>query len=329
MLIFVYGDDGVRAKQKLFEFTSRFQEKFDPSGMNFVEFPAPGSSEIPFAEVLTAVQSAPFLSEKRMVVIRGLMDGLKKDDARQWAEGLSRTPSSSIVVLVDVAPKATVEKHELFKQLQGQAEVHAYAEEKREGAALKKWLIDEARKKGATLAIDVAEELARRFPDDTWRLANELDKLASYAGSGLITMDTLNLLSARSSSSNIFAFVDAVSQRDGKKALQLLAEERAAGSADLYLLAMLARQVRILLQIQAALAEDPSSERTLPKRLGLHPYVAQKSLTQAKRFTLRQLVRLHGLVARFDREAKRGGIDPALAVDRLAAEMLDASPTFR
>lgn len=320
MVIFVYGDDGVRVKEKLSELTKRFFEKFDPTGLNFASFSA--DDGIDFADVMQAVQSAPFLAEKRMVVMRGLMDGLKKDDARMWAEGLARTASSTIAVLVDELPKEKVEKHVLFVQLKAVAEVHAYAEVKKTGTALTKWLADIAKESGASLPSDVASALVARLGEDEWRLFHEVKKLASYAGPTAISREMLLLLTGASSESNIFALVDAVSQRDAKKAMQLLADERDAGSADLYLLAMLGRQVRILLQIQSLVAEDPSAERNLAKRLGLHPYVAGKALTQAKRFSLAQLQRLHSLLTRLDKEAKRGIIEPSLAVDRLAAEML-------
>lgn len=321
MLIFVYGDDGVRAKEKLLELTTRFAEKFDPTGLNFAEFSA-ASSAFSFPSVMQAITSAPFLGEKRMVVLRGLMDGLKKDDARMWAEGLQRTPTSTITVLVDVEPKATIEKHELFKLLQGQAEVHAYAGVKREGAVLAKWLVDEAAKKGASLALDVANELVARVGGDMWQLEGEVAKLAAYAAGGPITRETLDMLVRSNTESNIFAFVDAMSQREAKKAMQFLQEERDAGSADFYLLTMLARQVRILLQIRMALTEDPGASAGVAKRLNLHPFVAGKATVQAKRFTLPQLQSLHVLLCTLDRDAKRGRIDPALAVDRLAVEML-------
>lgn len=325
MLIFVYGDDGVRVKEKLAELTRRYFEKIDPTGLNFASFSS--AQGLDFPEVMQAVQSAPFLADKRMVVVNGLMDGLKKDDARMWAEGLARTASSTITILVDELPKEKVEKHELYLGLRSGAEVHAYAEVKKTGVALARWLTELAKTSGSSMSLDIATELIARVGEDEWRLMQEVKKLSAYAGHEPITREMLSLHSAASSESNIFAFVDAVSQREAKKALQLLADEREAGSADLYLLAMLARQVRILLQIQTAIVEDPSAERNVAKRLGLHPYVAGKVMVQAKRFSLSQLEKLHGLLVRLDREAKKGIIDPSLAVDRLAAEMLASSPT--
>jgi len=328
MIIFIYGDDGPRLKTKLLQLTTQFTTKFDTTGLNLASFynspPAMGElvGALTYPDVLQAVMSSPFLSEKRMVIVHNLMDGLKKDDAIMWADGLAKTPSSTILVLVDNLDPTKVEKHELFKRLKDGAEVHTYAEVKREGAALYSWLIDEAKKQGAQLSLSVATDLATRVGDDAWQLQNELAKVVAYANGAAITTTMLDLLVQSSSESNIFAFVDAISQRDAKNALRLLATERAAGSVDFYLLTMLARQIRILLQICVLLADEPGAAADVAKRLSLHPFVAGKATSQAKRFTLLQLLNLHQLLVKLDHDAKTGGLDAGLAVDRLVAEML-------
>ena len=68
MLIFVYGDDTFRVQERVQELQLAFQRKFDPTGLNVAFF---GAGAKP-GEVLQAVQSLPFMSQKRMVVIRDL-----------------------------------------------------------------------------------------------------------------------------------------------------------------------------------------------------------------------------------------------------------------
>lgn len=321
MIIFIYGDDGVRLKAKLLQLTTQFTTKFDTTGLNLASFTI-GQDHADYPDILQAIMSAPFLSEKRLVIVHNLMDDLKKDDAIMWAEGLSKTPTSTILVLVDNLNSTKVEKHELFKRLKDCAEVHTYSEVKRIGSVLHVWLVDEAKKQGGQLTILVAADLAMRVGDNTWQLQNELAKLVAYANGSPITTAMLDLLIQSSSESNIFAFVDAISQRDAKNALRLLATERDAGSVDFYLLTMLARQIRILLQIRVLLADEPGAAADIAKRLSLHPFVAGKATSQAKRFTLLQLLNLHQLLVKLDHDAKTGVLDAGLAVDRLVVEML-------
>lgn len=319
MLIFVYGDDEVRVSEKLAQLRSHFLSKIDPTGLNLAEFPAPGTAQIPFADVAQAVGSAPFLAAKRMVIVRGLFEGLKKAEAKEWAEVFARTPESTIVVLADVEETKNIEKHELYTSLKDKAEVHSYVQPKLEGAALARAVIEKAKGLGGTMTLDVANELIKRAGEEMWQLQHEVEKLVAYANGQQITMAMLDLLVSTNAESNVFAFVDAISQRDTKTAMKLLAKEREAGAADLYLLAMIARQVRILLQIRHLIAEQPQAN--VAKELGLHPFVAQKASGQAKRFDNPTLLRLHQMLTKLDMEAKRGQIDAGLAVDRVVVEM--------
>ncbi len=323
MLIFVYGSDGVRVSEKVEEMRKRFLQKFDASGMNLAEFPTTGSSELPFGDIVQAVQSAPFLSEKRMVIVRGLLMTLKKAQSDVWIDALRRTPSSSIVVLADCEDAKAIEKHAVFVGCKDMAETHHYAQEKLEGDVLVRWVVERAKEHGATISRDVAAELAARVGDDVWRLRQEIAKLAAYAGKESITRVAIDMLVMRDSASNIFALVDALAGNDAKTALRMLADERAAGSADLYILAMIARQVRLLAQVKTLTDGYASVDKgTVAKKLSMHPFVAQKTLAQAKCYTFVQIFRLHGLITQMDRDAKRGRVDSALAVDRIVTDML-------
>lgn len=325
MLIFVYGDDALRVSEKVNEMRQKFLSKFDASGMNLAEFPTPGTFDLPFAEILQATQSAPFLSEKRMVIVRDLLDTVKKADHKLWIEGFHHVPASTIVVLAETLDVKAVEKHAVYVALKDVAELHHYAQEKLTGSVLAKWIIDRVIAAGATIDARTADLLAVRVGDDMWRLGQEVDKLAAYAHGATVTSQAIDLLVARDSASNIFSLVDAVAGRDARTALRLLREERLAGSADLYLLAMLARQLRLLLQVKHLLQERPGADKAVvASALALHPFVAQKTLAQAGKYSLLALIALHGLITQLDRDAKRGKIDPSVAIDRLVAEMVMA-----
>lgn len=336
MLIFVYGDDGARVTEKVRELRTRFLEKFDASGMNLAEFPAPGATELPFAEIVQAIQSAPFLSEKRMVIVRGLLEATKKPDHERWIGALHHVPASTITVIAEDLDAKAVEKHGIFTVVKDVAETHSYAQTKLAGAALTKWITERAAKQGATIDGATANALVARVGDDLYRLGNEVDKLAAYA-QGSVTTVTLDLLTPRDASSNIFGLVDAIADRNVGTALRMLDDERNAGSADLYIMAMIARQVRLLLQVKHYGQEHGTADKAaVAAALALHPFVAGKTVAQAAKYSLPALVHLHTFLTGLDRDAKRGKVDPSVAIDRLVAEMvmatgknLDDHPAFR
>lgn len=317
MLIIAYGDDGFRVQEKVRQLQDAFKKKFDPSGMNFASY----GEKADVGEVMQAVRAAPFMGEKRMVLLRDLIAKSKKGDEEAWAGGLRAVPSSTIMVLWESGEAKAIEKKPLFKELQDAAELHLYPFPVLEGAALSKWVMERAVAHGGSMPLPAAGELASRVGGDLWQADGEIRKLAAYAKGRAITADDVRALVRPSFEGEIFAFIDAVSNKDAKGAFKLLSQERAAGSEDHYLIAMLARQVRILLGTRAMMDEDPRVPKdAVAAELALHPFVAQKAMASARRFTLAELMAAHD--ALFERDlAMKSGMGPEAAVDLMTVQI--------
>ncbi|OGL67060.1 DNA polymerase III subunit delta [Candidatus Uhrbacteria bacterium RIFCSPHIGHO2_01_FULL_63_20] len=322
MLIIVYGEDSFRVQEKVRTLTEAFRKKFDPSGMNLATFgsPSTGSGHIEIGEVMQSARSMPFMGEKRMVVVRDLISKSKKGDEETWA-ALKEVPDSTIAVLWESDEAKTIEKKPLFKALKDAADLHLYPFPALEGSALTKWVTERVVSRGGKIAPAAAFELSERVGGDLWHADAEICKLVAFANQSQIDVAHVRELVRPSFEGEIFAFIDAVSQRNGKEAFRLLSQERSAGSEDHYLLAMLARQIRILLGVRAMMDENPRvTKDEIANELALHPFVAQKSMAAAKRFTLPELMRAHDAI--FEREVGvKSGMDPAAAVDLMAAEL--------
>ncbi|MBU0531697.1 MAG: DNA polymerase III subunit delta [Candidatus Uhrbacteria bacterium] len=325
MLIFVYGEDTFRSQEKVRVMRNAFSEKFDPSGMNLAEFAVgAGCANPSLGEVMQAVQSSPFLGEKRMVVVQGLCETLtKKDQVEPWIEGLSNIPESSIVILVEEVEPAKFVKHPIYAEFHGKSEVHEYSFPVLEGAALTKWVADRAQAMGAKLDRAALVSLVERVGADLWQMDNELKKLVAYSGGETITAAMVAELVQASFGDQIFALVDAVAQQNAAQAIRLLEEQRQFGATDQNIFGMLARQVRILLGTRSILDANPrATKQETADELGLHPFVAQKALAQARSFTIEDLKRAHELLFELDQATKSSRVNAELAVDLIVAELL-------
>jgi DNA polymerase-3 subunit delta len=121
----------------------------------------------------------------------------------------------------------------------------------------------------------------------------------------------------------IFNAVDALGQRDGTKAALLLHNLLAHGNDPLYLLAMIVRQFRLLIQVKE-LANEGQSPADIAKTIKLHPFPTRKLYTQARNFTLEQLERVHKHLLKLDVQIKTGKINDVVALDLFIAGL--ASP---
>ncbi|MEK7614876.1 MAG: DNA polymerase III subunit delta [Patescibacteria group bacterium] len=323
MIILAYGDDTFRVKEKVKQLKDAFVKKHDPSGMNVAVFPNERSAKLDPAEILQSLCSYPFLGSKRLVIIQDLISTTKKAEQAQWEEGFQRMPDSTIAVLFETGEPKAIEKKPFFTSLLKMSEVHTYPFPHLEGAALVSWITDRVKTFGGSIDRSAAQELAVRVSSDLWHMSHEIEKLIAYASGKMITISMVEELVRASFEGQIFGFMDAISKKQTGLAIKLLSQERSAGSDDHYLLTMLGRQVRILLSTRSLLDENSSiTKQEIASALGMHPFVAQKAMEQARAFSFSQLVMVHDFLFEFDQKIKSGRMGVELAVDLTADALL-------
>lgn len=322
MIIFIYGDDALRVKERAEDMKLKFAEKFDPTGMNVDEFVMREHIDVERGVVIAAVQASPFLSEKRMVIVRGLVANLKKAEAKSWLEGFSRVPGSTILIFADAIAPSALEKSELFKTLKETPDAHAYPLPQLVGSELTAWAAGRAQMHGVKISSSLLQNVLAKTGGDSWRIDAELQKLSAYANNETVTQQMIDLLVRAEAQEDIFAFLDALSSGKPAAALKKLSDERLAGTDDFQLFGMLLRQIRLLLQVRSMIDSAPGvTKQEVAQVLGMHPFVAQKMLSEVRSWSTTRLERIHELAAKLDK-AMKSGLAPELSVDRLVAAFL-------
>lgn len=188
------------------------------------------------------------------------------------------------------------------------------------GQDLVEWIVQRTRKKGARIASDAAQQLAAFGSEDLRTMDNDLEKLAVYAGAREITSEDVRALVTDAREANIFAFVDAVGEGNAKTALTVLHGLLFDGAPAAYLLTMIVRQFRLLLQVRE-LGGSATSPDEVASRLGVHRFVAQKLMQQARRFSLERLEGAYRSLVETDMAIKTGQMDAEAALDLLVVEL--------
>lgn len=191
---------------------------------------------------------------------------------------------------------------------------------------LPRWIAGRGVGHGAEVDPDAAELLAELIGANPVLLESELEKLATYAGEERrITPAMVEALVGAVTQSSIFALVDAVAEGNRARALQLLHAQLAqAGSTPidfaLYLIRMLARQIRILLRIRLG-QEAGRSTGQITSDLKLPRYYADRYFRQAKRLSKDRLKASFERLAALEYGLKSGKSDASTGLDLLVAEL--------
>ena len=125
--------------------------------------------------------------------------------------------------------------------------------------------------------------------------------------------DDVRRLTVQEHQSDIFELVDAVGERDGSKAIELLHRILEEGEIT-PVFGMIVRQFRLLLQAREIIDEG-GDESQVAKQLGQHQFVARKVSMQSRHFSLLELETIYFLLQEIDVAMKTGRMDGETALD--------------
>jgi len=310
----------------------------DPASadMNIARFD--GRLGLDFETLNTAVNAAPFLATHRVVVLVHPLAAFPSAAVRsKFLELLDKAQPSTTIILVEyeelkrahwllkwAASRAPSENRNYSaetgtSQSGTHAGVHVYNMPKH--WEMPRWIEAEAKKQGGKIEPDAAARLAEMVGEDTRGAAQELTKLLTYVNFErpirLLDVEKVSIVSAQGS---VFELVDALGQKDGKKAQhilhQLLEDEEA-----FELWGMVIRQFRLLLQTREMLDEHATA-LAVQNALGLRDFVAQKVCNQAGRFSMSALESIYHTLLEIDEGAKTSQVPLDLALDTLIVELV-------
>lgn len=192
---------------------------------------------------------------------------------------------------------------------------------KLEPADLPVWIRQRSEKMGLKLSPKQAGLLGQRLGNDLLRIRTELEKIRTFAGKAtqISDQDLENLVPA-SLEPDIFGLIDAVAQRNPRAGLPRLEDLLNLGENETKILATIAKQFRNITAALEAKSRGLNS-RELAGYLGINPYVADKSFSQATGFTLAELQKILDRLVWADYRIKTGQREPRLELELAVVEI--------
>jgi DNA polymerase III delta subunit len=290
----IAGDDEAKIEATLRRLRARAESEGGAGALE--SFSPPTGSGAPELEALIAAIPMISLTASRRYLLADRVERAAPKQISALAEALSSLPPDVTVVLVERPPAArerpnrarAAARKALARAIEaaGGAVVEFAAPSARE---LPRHLVAEARKRGFELEPDAARLLAERMDGRMARLANELDRLALWAGpQGRVTADDLAGMVADTSEEAAWTLADGLVERDPARALA--AAERLVGQGETpsALIWQAAKRLRLAERARELLdAGRPTKE--VERELGMHPYAARMLVRSASKVGLSDL----------------------------------------
>ncbi len=315
MIIFLYGEDTFRSQRKLKELEEKFLREVDPSGNSIDKLEG---EKLSLSHLRESLSSSSLFVQKRLIVIRNIFANKSESIFSPLADYLKNFSSNNIIIFWDNISGTNLSKNKvkLFNFLKkSNPEKNHFVQEFKPLSNFQtvNWVRQEAQNRGSSISYQAANTLVSFVGNDLWRISNELDKLLYYkqskeGKSNLIEVEDVRQMVRGQIDENIFSLTDALGGKNKARAIELLEEQIEAGANQVYLLSMIIRQFKILLQVKEAV-EAGLSSRKIINFLDLHPFVVQKSLTQSRYFSRELLKKILIYLIEADKKMKSSRVD--------------------
>lgn len=276
-------------------------------------------AETPVEVVVDEAETLPFLAERKLIIAQdssifkaGKDNGKINHNIERLLTYMGNPAEHSVIVFVVHGEKLD-ERKKIVKSMKSTATVLSFmplgAEE------LVRWVIQQAEQYRCTMSSDAAEALIVNAGVQMQTLEAEVNKLCLHAGAGqTVQVQAVHELVARSTEQNIFVMVENIANLKLDLVFSTLYELIKQKEEPVKIVALIARQFRIMLQVKQ-LGGQSYSQQQIASQLGLHPYVVKLAGEQARKFEMKKLQRILSELAQLDYQMKSGKIDKVLGIE--------------
>ena len=283
-------------------------------------------------QLKSVCETVPFLAEKRLVVVEGLLErfdskgksGTKKSSRpdsqkngyQTMATYVSQVTDFTVLVLVD----GKIEnRNPLLKELSTKTAIKSFPLFKK--VKLHQWTQQRVAKSGGEISESALELLTRFVGSNLWIMSNEIEKLVLYTAGKRIEDEDVRAVVSYAQEANVFALVDAILESKTGVAQKLFQQLLLQGAAPAYILVMLSRQSRIIVQVKE-LKEEGKPDAVIQNKLNMtSDFVLYKALEQANRYSWSRIKNLYHRLLEADLSIKTGKYDGELTFNILIAEL--------
>ena len=300
----LFGEENYLKKQ----YKERIVKALLPEGdtMNYAHYEGKG---IDVKEVIDLAETMPFFVERRVLVFENT-GFFKSASGAELAEYVKEIPETTYFLFVE---EEVDKRSKMYKAVKakGRAVELPFQDEN----TLKRWVAGQVGKENKKITESDVVYFLNKVGTDMENITKELEKVFCYTlDRDVVLREDIDAVCVTQISNHIFDMVNAVAEKQQKRALELYYDLLALKEPPMRILFLLTRQYRGLYQVKQ-LAKKGYGRKEIAEKAGLHPFAVGKYMEQAKRFHIKELRAILEDSADIEQRVKTGLLTDHLAVE--------------
>jgi len=248
------------------------------------------------SEFDSAVNSIPFMSERTVVEIRDFNPSSLNEDKGKAKDKevetlinlLSDIPDYCTVIWIlgnQIEPDGRIKLVKAIKKYGKEIKFEAQRKD-----TLEKWISKRFAFYGKKIDINTADRLI--FVSGTLmnRLIPEIEKIAAYSANEIISIDDVEKVAHHIPEARVFDMTDYIASKDNNRAISVLADLlNDKDNHPIKVLALISKQIRQLYAARFAIDNKLGSQYLVETCDIKYSFIADKLMSSARGFTLKQL----------------------------------------
>lgn len=307
------------------KFLEQFIDKLLPPDTRQFALSTFDLSQTPLDAALDDAETAPFLVDRKVVIAKEAWFFTGSKDKSKIEHHIDRltdyldSPSESTVIIFTVRADKLDERKKIVKRIKNTGGTLSFGVLSADD--LQRWVASQAAEHDCRIDLPAIERLIASAGTNLQALNGEMHKLSLYVGAGgTITEQEIDSLVVRNPEQTVFMLVEEAIKRNAGKAMAMLRELLKQREEPIKILALMARQFRIMLQVKQ-LSSQGFTHQQIAGQIGLHPYPVKLAHEQGRSYSDKQLMQWLSKLADLDYRMKTGRIEKILGLEVFLLEL--------
>lgn len=279
------------------------------------------ASENSAQDILNALQTLPFLSQKRLIIVKGI-DKMKASDASQLSSYLLNIVETSVLVLLynNNYKKETIAKRkELVNNSISSKHCVAVDCRKLYESEVKSFIKNEFNFRKKNISYDSISKIIDNNGTDLLSIVNEIEKVCLFVGENKkeVNQEDLDLISGYTKELNIYSLSSCIESKDLEKALFILNKLLIQGEEPVMILSAIFSSIRKMLAAKSMLEEHCMPTVQVASKLKIHSFYSSTFFSNLKKHSTKKLKGVLKRILEADIAIKTGLSDTSFALGKV------------